>query len=187
MARVVGSPQRISAGRRLAALAVVGAFTIAACSSDSDSGSSAGDSSGSSSDKALVIARGMDVNSLDPSRAYCDTCQIYMTAVYETLIGLDDDNTTLVPRLATAWESNAEQTEFTFTLDPTAKFADGSAVTSADVKYSWERLAGLQGSASYLVGSIEAIDTPDDGTVKVTLSASNSAFLAQVNAATSAS
>ncbi len=182
MARVVGSPQRISAGRRLAALAVVGAFTIAACSSDSDSGSSAGDSSGSSSDKALVIARGMDVNSLDPSRAYCDTCQIYMTAVYETLIGLDADNTTLVPRLATAWESNAEQTEFTFTLDPTAKFADGSAVTSADVKYSWERLAGLQGSASYLVGSIEAIDTPDDGTVKVTLSASNSAFLAQVNA-----
>ena len=182
MARVVGSPQRISAGRRLAALAVVGAFTIAACSSDSDSDSSAGDSSGSSSDKALVIARGMDVNSLDPSRAYCDTCQIYMTAVYETLIGLDDDNTTLVPRLATAWESNAEQTEFTFTLDPTAKFADGSAVTSADVKYSWERLAGLQGSASYLVGSIEAIDTPDDGTVKVTLSASNSAFLAQVNA-----
>ena len=182
MARVVGSLQRISAGRRLAALAVVGAFTIAACSSDSDSGSSAGDSSGSSSDKALVIARGMDVNSLDPSRAYCDTCQIYMTAVYETLIGLDDDNTTLVPRLATAWESNAEQTEFTFTLDPTAKFADGSAVTSADVKYSWERLAGLQGSASYLVGSIEAIDTPDDGTVKVTLSASNSAFLAQVNA-----
>lgn len=136
MARVVGSPQRISAGRRLAALAVVGAFTIAACGSDSDSGSSAGDSSGSSSDKALVIARGMDVNSLDPSRAYCDTCQIYMTAVYETLIGLDDDNTTLVPRLATAWESNAEQTEFTFTLDPTAKFADGSAVTSADVKYS---------------------------------------------------
>ena len=182
MARVVGSPQRISAGRRLAALAVVGAVTIAACGSDSDSGSSAGDSSGSSSDKALVIARGMDVNSLDPSRAYCDTCQIYMTAVYETLIGLDDDNTTLVPRLATAWESNAEQTEFTFTLDPTAKFADGSAVTSADVKYSWERLAGLQGSASYLVGSIEAIDTPDDGTVKVTLSASNSAFLAQVNA-----
>lgn len=182
MARVVGSLQRISAGRRLAALAVVGAVTIAACSSDSDSDSSAGDSSGSSSDKALVIARGMDVNSLDPSRAYCDTCQIYMTAVYETLIGLDDDNTTLVPRLATAWESNAEQTEFTFTLDPTAKFADGSAVTSADVKYSWERLAGLQGSASYLVGSIEAIDTPDDGTVKVTLSASNSAFLAQVNA-----
>ena len=182
MARVVGSPQRISAGRRLAALAVVGAVTIAACSSDSDSDSSAGDSSGSSSDKALVIARGMDVNSLDPSRAYCDTCQIYMTAVYETLIGLDADNTTLVPRLATAWESNAEQTEFTFTLDPTAKFADGSAVTSADVKYSWERLAGLQGSASYLVGSIEAIDTPDDGTVKVTLSASNSAFLAQVNA-----
>ena len=99
---------------------------------------------------ALVIARGMDINSLDPSLAYCDTCQIYMTAVYETLIGLDSsDNQTLVPRLATSWEGNAEQTEFTFTLDPDAQFADGSKVTSADVKFSWERLKGLQGSASY--------------------------------------
>ena len=129
----------------------------------------------------------MDVNSLDPSRAYCDTCQIFMTAVYETLIGLDKDNTTLIPRLATAWESNAEQTEFTFTLDPNAKFADGSAVTSADVKFSWERLAALQGSSSYLVGSIETIEAPDAATVKVTLNAPNSAFLAQVNARTSAS
>ncbi|MEO7398536.1 MAG: ABC transporter substrate-binding protein, partial [Ilumatobacteraceae bacterium] len=134
------------------------------------------------SGEALVIARGMDVNSLDPSLSYCDTCQIFMTAVYETLIGLADDNTTLEPRLATKWESNAEQTEFMFTLDPNATFADGSKVTSADVKFSWERLKGLEGSSSYLVGSIETIDTPDEGTVVVTLSAANSAFLAQVNA-----
>lgn len=125
----------------------------------------------------------MDINSLDPSRAYCDTCQIFMTAVYETLIGLDPkDNTTLEPRLATKWESNTAQTEFTFTLDPKAKFADGTPVTSADVKFSWERLQGLQGSSSYLVSTIKTIDTPDPGTVKVTLSAANSAFLAQVNA-----
>ncbi|HBB84346.1 MAG TPA: ABC transporter substrate-binding protein, partial [Sulfitobacter sp.] len=30
----------------------------------------------------LVVGRSMDVNSLDPSRAFCDTCQIYLTAVY---------------------------------------------------------------------------------------------------------
>ena len=68
---------------------------------------------GGSSDDALIIARGMDVNSLDPSLAYCDTCQIFLTAVYETLIGLDDDNKTQVPRLATEWEGNDDQTEFT--------------------------------------------------------------------------
>ena len=180
MVRVKGEPIRFAMGRRLAAVSVSGAWVLAACGSSGTSGG--GGAAGGASDKALVIARGMDVNSLDPSRAYCDTCQIFMTAVYETLIGLDSDNTTLVPRLATKWESNAAQTEFTFTLDPKAKFADGTAVTSADVKWSWERLKGLQGASSYLVGSIATIDTPDAGTVKVTLSAANSAFLAQVNA-----
>lgn len=166
--------------RRAAAIGIAGVLLLAACSSDDSS--SNGTSGGGDSDKALLIARGMDVNSLDPSRAYCDTCQIFMTAVYETLIGLDKDNSTLVPRLATKWESNPEQTEFTFTLDPNAKFADGSQVTSEDVKFSWERLAGLQASASYLVGTIQDIDASDPGVVKVTLSQANSAFLAQVNA-----
>ncbi len=160
---------------RVMAVAVAGALIMAACSSSSSS-------SGGGGGKSLLIARDMDVNSLDPSRAYCDTCQIYMTAVYETLIGLDKDNTTLVPRLATKWESNADQTEFTFHLDPKAKFADGSPVTSKDVKFSWERLGGLAGAASYLVSTIKSIDTPDDLTVKVGMSTANSAFLAQVNA-----
>ncbi len=179
---------RHGATRRLVAIGLVGVLALAACSSSGDSntsgttGGSTGDTTGGSSDKALLIARGMDVNSLDPSRAYCDTCQIYMTAVYETLIGLDKDNKTLVPRLATKWEGNADQTEFTFTLDSNAKFSDGSPVTSADVKFSWERLAGLQDASSYLVSTIKTIDTPDPQTVKVTLSQSNSAFLAQVNA-----
>ena len=78
---------------RIMAVAVAGAMVIAACGSSSSSG---GGASG-----PLLIARGMDINSLDPSRAYCDTCQIFMTAVYETLIGLDKDNKTLIPRLAT--------------------------------------------------------------------------------------
>ncbi len=175
---------RHGASRRLVAIGLVGVLALAACSSSGDSNTSGttGGTTGGSSDKALLIARGMDVNSLDPSRAYCDTCQIYMTAVYETLIGLDKDNKTLVPRLATKWEGNADQTEFTFTLDSNAKFSDGSPVTSADVKFSWERLGGLQDASSYLVSTIKSIDTPDPQTVKVTLSQSNSAFLAQVNA-----
>ena len=45
----------------------------------------------------LVIARDMDINSLDPARAWCDTCQIYLSSVYEPLVGLDTDNRTLVP------------------------------------------------------------------------------------------
>ena len=128
--------------------------------------------------RELVIARDMDTNSTDPSRAYCDTCQIFMTAIYETLITLDPaDPNTQIPRLATKWEANADNTVFTFTLNPDAKFADGSAVEPKDVKWSWERLANVKGSASYLMAGFKSVDTPDATTVVVTFGAPNSAFL----------
>jgi peptide/nickel transport system substrate-binding protein len=128
--------------------------------------------------RPLVIARDMDINSLDISRSYCDTCQIFNTAVYETLITVDPaDPNTLLPRLATEWEANDDNTQFTFTLDPTATFADGSPVEAADVKWTWERLANLAGPASYLMAGYESIEAPDPGTVVVTFTAPNSAFL----------
>ncbi len=128
--------------------------------------------------RELVIARDMDTNSLDPARAYCDTCQIFLTAVYETLMTLDPkDPNIALPRLATKWEANADNTVFTFNLNPAAKFADGSAVESKDVKWSWERLANVKGSASYLMSGIKSIETPDAATVVATFAAPNSAFL----------
>jgi peptide/nickel transport system substrate-binding protein len=128
--------------------------------------------------RPLVIARDIDALVLDISRSYCDTCQIYNTAVYETLMTVDPaDPNTLVPRLATAWEANDDNTQFTFTLNPDATFADGSPVEAADVKWSWERLANMTASASYLMAGYESIETPDAGTVVVTFGAPNSAFL----------
>ncbi len=134
--------------------------------------------------RELVIARDMDITSLDPDRAFCDTCQIYTTAVYDTLMTLDvADPTKQVPRLATKWEANADNTVFTFTLDPAAKFSDGSAVEAKDVKWSWERLANLKASGSYLMGGLKSIETPDAATVIATFAAPNSAFLPIVSAA----
>jgi peptide/nickel transport system substrate-binding protein len=143
-------------------------------------GTTTGDTGGEPVEDAreLIIARDMDLTTLDPQRAYCDTCQIYLSAVYQTLVGVDpDDLSQLVPRLAESWEANADNTEFTFTLDPDATFADGSPVTAADVKFSWERLAGLEGSASYLVAGMTSVEAPDDQTVVATFEQPNSAFL----------
>ncbi|MDA1004428.1 MAG: ABC transporter substrate-binding protein, partial [Chloroflexi bacterium] len=136
-----------------------------------------GGAGGAVSDKALVVARGLDVNSLDPSKAYCDTCQIYLSAVHQTVIGLDPfDNATLLPRIAITWTPNADFTEWTFALDPKAKFADGSPVTSEDVKWSWERLHNIKASPSYFVDNVKAIDTPDAATVIVHMNAADSSF-----------
>ena len=125
----------------------------------------------------IVIARDMDVDSLDPARAFCDTCQIVVTALYERLVDLDPDNGTIVPLLAESWESNEDQTSFTFRLNPAATFADGSPVEASDVKWSWERLKNLKGNPSFLMDGVETIETPDAHTVVVTLAAPNSEFL----------
>jgi peptide/nickel transport system substrate-binding protein len=130
----------------------------------------------------LVIGRSMDVNSLDPARAFCDTCQIYLTAVYEPLLTLDADNQTLVPKLAQSWENNEDFTEFTFNLNPDAVFSDGSPVEAEDVVWSFERLRNLKGSPSFLMDGTQSIEAVDAKTVKITVDAPNSEFLNKVSA-----
>lgn len=129
----------------------------------------------------LVIARSMDVNSLDPSRAFCDTCQFYLTAVYETLVTLGPDNETLVPNLADSWEVNDDFTEFTFNLAD-ATFADGSPVEASDVIWTFNRLKNLKASPSFLMEGLTGAEAVDDRTVKFTVDAPNSEFLNKVSA-----
>jgi peptide/nickel transport system substrate-binding protein len=125
----------------------------------------------------LVIARDMDLNSLDPDRAFCDTCQIYLSSVYDRLVDLAADNKTIEPLLAASWDVNDDQTKFTFHLDPAAKFADGSAVEAKDVKWSFERLKNLKGNAAFMMDGVTSIEAPDEKTVVVTLDKPNSEFL----------
>jgi peptide/nickel transport system substrate-binding protein len=128
-------------------------------------------------DKPLVIARAFDINSLDPARAWCDTCQIYLSNVYETLVGLAPDNRTLRPRVATSWESNPDQTQFTFHLDPAAVFSDGSPVEAKDYKWSWERLHNIKGGPSFMMDGVKSIEATDARTLVVSMDAPNSEFI----------
>lgn len=128
-------------------------------------------------DGPLVVARAMDINSLDPARGYCDTCQIYLSAVYATLLTLAADNQTIIPSLAKSWEVSPDVTTFTFHLDPAATFSDGSPVTAADVKWSLERLKNVKGGPSYLMDSLKSVEAKDDKTVVITTSTPNSEFL----------
>ena len=179
MVRLMGLQQRRSGAQRAwSAAGIAAMLVLAACGGDDDDSDSTtpgteavsdgtepagGDDTTApapgGSDSALVIARGMDVvGTLDPQRAYCDTCQIFMTAVYETLIGLDTDNTTLV---AASGHVVGEQPR-----------ADRVHVHPRPRGHVRRRLAGHQrrrqvlvgategpaGSSSYLAGSIETID-----------------------------
>ncbi len=128
----------------------------------------------------IVIARAMDFNSLDPNRAWCDTCKIYVGAVYETLVGLAQDNKTIKPKLAKSWEVSPDGKTFTFHLDKRAVFSDGSPVEAKDVKWSLERLKNIKAGPSMFVEGIQTIETPDAHTVVVSIDKWGSEFLGQI-------
>ena len=174
--------QRRKKSRLSVASIALAALILANCGASNTTSTDNGTEVGAVPARELIIARDMDLNSLDPARTYCDTCQIYMAAAYETLIGLDvDDPTIQIPRIATTWEANADNTVFTFGLNPDAKFADGSPITATDVKWSWDRLLNIKGPASYFLDGISSVEAPDDATVVATFAAPNSAFLAIVS------
>ena len=126
--------------------------------------------------QTLVVARDMDLNSLDLHRAWCDSCMIYNAAVYEGLVTLDADNK-LQPVIAESWEVSDDMTTFTFKLNPNAKFSDGSQVEAKDVKWSWERLQNIKATASGLAETLESVEAPDALTVVAKTKGANSEFL----------
>lgn len=89
------------------------------------------------------------------------------------------------PYVFVSWNPNADNTEWTFLVNPEAKFSDGSKITAADVKGSWEVaaqpttknarvdqvLANVQGFAEVAGGALDlpGVTAPDEGTVVVKL------------------
>ncbi len=116
--------------------------------------------------------------------------------LFDTLVTWDWGNQTVAPLAAESWEVNDDATVYTFYLRQDALFHNGDPVTSADFKYSWERIcradftpspssqgykveqiAGatemMNGEADELTG----VECPDDYTIVVTLRAPYGDFL----------
>ena len=131
--------------------------------------------------KPLVIARNMDLNSLDPHRSFCDTCQIYNSTVYETLLTLDTNNK-LIPLLAASWEGESGSDQVHVQARPEGqvqRWISGRGQGREMVVGAAEELEGQRGLPG---GEHHPIDTPDPQTVVVNLAAPNSEFLNIVSA-----
>jgi peptide/nickel transport system substrate-binding protein len=82
--------------------------------------------------------------------------------------------------LAETWSVSDDKKTYTFKLKPNVKFHDGSTLTAADVKASYDRLrdppAGVVSIRKALFSDIAAIDTPDAATVVFRLKDVNAAM-----------
>ena len=87
----------------------------------------------------------------------------------------------IVGDVAESWEIAADGRTLTFKLRKGVKFHDGSLLTSADVRATYERLInpppGVLSARQALYQDISSIDTPDDHTIVFKLSAANAGML----------
>lgn len=94
----------------------------------------------------LVVARGGDIDKLDPHQATAAQTFQTLELVYDNLFELDQQ-LGIKPALATGWKYSADGTELTITLRSGIKFHDGKAFDSADVKASIERVLDEKSAA----------------------------------------
>jgi oligopeptide transport system substrate-binding protein len=93
--------------------------------------------------------------SLDPADARDPKAVMVVDQLFDTLVRNSGDLRP-VSGLAASFEANPEQTVFTFHLAPGIRFDDDTPITSADVKFTLERIA-RKGSGSPLAAQLEGV------------------------------
>ena len=112
----------------------------------------------------LRVVRGIFHEGWDPDAALELASIQYIQHVMEPLIRANPDGQTLAPGLAESWEYDEEALTFTVSLNPNAKFSDGTPVTAEDVVFSAE---DWKAGPNYgvLYASLGAAEIVDDQTV----------------------
>lgn len=169
---------------RLSAIALAAAvpLALAGCSSSGTSGTTS-DGAG----KPLVIGVTSDPDTLFPWKATQFQAVNVLQNVYGTLTEFDKD-LRVVPGLATEWKVSDGGKTLTLNLRQGVTFSDGSAMDSADVKDSLDKIRDEKTAAvaSASLASVSAVTAPDPQTVVLKLSTPDAALpanLASVNLA----
>lgn len=170
--------------------AVMGTAATAGCTgSDDDGGGDGGNDPADAPDPddrteggTLVWGHSETSQQLDIHTLQTAASSRFLRSVHEPLVGLNHglepttDTATNSPGLAEDWEVGDDRRTYTFTLRAGVTFHDGTELTSADVKYSFDRIrdpeTGAANRDTFEVAgepNVEAIETPDDRTVVIRL------------------
>jgi peptide/nickel transport system substrate-binding protein len=135
----------------------------------------------------LRIAYTDEIPALDPHKSPSESSIRFFFLIHATLLKLDK-HLKPVGDLAQSFKVSNGGRRYTFTLRPNLKFSNGWALTSADVKATFERILDPKtvAIASSFFANITKIHTPNPHTVVFDLSAPNaalSAYLTSMNSA----
>ncbi|MGH7319960.1 MAG: ABC transporter substrate-binding protein [Candidatus Rokuibacteriota bacterium] len=125
----------------------------------------------------LTLARQGEATNLDPHKVPAFTSHRVFELIYSTLTRLGPD-LTVQPDLAESWTTSPDGRQITFRLRQ-AKLHNGEPLTSADVRFTYERILNPQTKAvarAFFV-DVDKIEAPDPRTVVFSLKQPNVALL----------
>ena len=131
----------------------------------------------------LILARQGEVTNLDPHKVPAFTSARVFELVYSYLMRLDE-NLGVQPDLAeSAPAVSSDGKQVTVKVRKGVKFHNGDPLTSADVKYTFDRIIDQKTAAvarSFFT-DVSAITAPDEATVVFDLKAPNAALIAYMS------
>ncbi|GAY75508.1 dipeptide-binding ABC transporter [Sporolactobacillus inulinus] len=156
-------------------------FTIiSACSSGNsakESGTSAEADQKPVYGGTLTIADLNDAKGLDPHKETSAQSFHYIENMYDTLFRYKDGKYGVIDKdLVNDYTISKDGKTYTLHLHDNVKFHNGDPLTSADVKYSIERIIKM-GVRAQQFDAVKSIDTPDKTTVVITLKQAVAPFL----------
>src|SRR5438309_793477 len=128
----------------------------------------------------LVLARSGEVTNLDPHKVPAFTSARVFELVYSYLMRLDDSLGVQPDLAASMPRTSPDGKRVTVELRKGVKFQNGDPLTSADVKYTFDRIIDPKTAAvarSFFT-DVDTITAPDDATVIFNLKNPNAALLA---------
>lgn len=126
----------------------------------------------------LVVLGHQEVAGLSPDDIGPTIQEVVIYNVLDPLYHLNHASE-LEPILAESVDIAPDGLTYTFTLREGVLFHDGSTLTSADVKYTWDFYRDPANATSIANNflNLDTVETPDDRTVVARMSAINAAFL----------
>ncbi len=119
--------------------------------------------------ETLTVGLDADPPRLDPALSTAFVDRQVMNQIFDKLVDVNEQ-LKVVPMVAKSWKVSGGGLVYTFTLNTGIKFADGTPLDAAAVKYSIERNMTLEGSARKgELASVKEVTAPDASTVVVTL------------------
>ncbi|AOO81625.1 ABC transporter substrate-binding protein [Bosea vaviloviae] len=132
----------------------------------------------------LAVALNADIRSLEPGVNRDTNTDTVIHQLFEGLVAYKTD-LDVGPALAESWTLSDEGRSYTFKLRP-ATFHNGKPVTSAEMKWSWDRLNQSSAWTCRPVfngqsgAKVVAVETPDPQTVVFKLDRASAIFLKQL-------